>query len=629
MTESQSIPDQVVITGLSINEDLTNGPFFVDGCNTLPKLFRSRSLELTSKTAHREKTFGIWLSYSWEQFYNRARLIGLGLRSLGLKRGEVVSILSEDNKEWIYADLAIQCVGGISSGVYTTDSATQLEYLINDSASRFLFVENDEQLDKYLSIAGSVPSLTKTIVFDHEGLHDFRDDRVIFLEELYELGRALLDKEPDIFEREIDATTPDETALLIYTSGTTGMPKGVEITHGNVMYSVSLGPETLPVFPEDEQVCFLPLCHILERLISVFQPIAARSTVNFAESPDTVFDSVQEVSPTVFTGVPRVWEKIYSRVTLLVGDSTSLGRWAYGRAVAAGRAKTKFEQAGTPVPLTTGLRYRFWDFVVLRNIRRMLGLDRLRRGTTGAAPISPELLIWLRSIGVPVFEGYGMSESSGLISVNTFEDETIGSVGKAVPGSQIRIASDGEVQYIAGNCFKQYWRNPEKTDETYTEDGWLRTGDVGHLDNRGYLTITGRLKDIIITAGGKNITPAEIENRLKFSPYISDAVIIGDKRKFLSCLVMIDQENVEKHAQDNRVPFSDFASLCATSAVKELIGGIIDDVNKDFARVEQIKSFRLIDTLLTAEDDELTATMKLKRGFVEKKHKTLIDEMYV
>ena len=221
-----------------------------------------------------------------------------------------------------------------------------------------------------------------------------------------------------------------------------------------------------------------------------------------------------------------------------------------------------------------------------------------------------------------------MSETAGIMTVNLSEAEKLGSVGRVVPGAEVRIGDGGEIQYLGANCFKGYWNNPDKTEETFTRDGWLRSGDIGQIDNEGYVTITGRMKDVIITQGGKNITPAEIENRLKFSPYISDAVVIGDKRKFLSCLVMIDQENVEKYAQDRRVPFSDFASLCRTEAVVELINGVIDNVNEDFARVEQIKSFRLIDTVLTAEDDELTATMKLKRSFVEQKYNSLIDEMY-
>jgi long-chain acyl-CoA synthetase len=622
------LPESITLAGLTINRDLTRGPFFVDGHDTLAKLFLARCTELGGRTAHREKTYGIWKSFSWADFYDHARLIGLGLNALGLKRGEVVSILSEDNKEWIYADMGVQCMGGVSSGVYTTDSAEQLKYLVNDSGSTFLFVENDEQLDKYLTVAATMPGLRNVIVLDPEGLHEFRDDRVLFLQDLYELGRKTLSAHPDMFDEEAGKGRPQDTALLIYTSGTTGAPKGVEITNSNVMHSISAGPESLPTYPTDEQICFLPLCHILERLISVFQPIAARSTVNFAESPETVFENIQEVSPTLLTGVPRVWEKVYSRVMLMIGDATPFGRWAFNRAVAAGRARAEALVAGRAVPLTVQLRYRFWDFALLRNIRRMLGLDRLRRGTTGAAPISSDLLMWFRAIGVPIYEGYGMSETTGLISLNTDADEKLGSVGRAIPGAAIRIGEDGEIQYKAGNCFSGYWNKPDKTAETYTQDGWLRTGDVGRLDEDGFLFITGRLKDIIITAGGKNITPAEIENRLKFSPYISDAIIIGDKRKYLSCLIMIDQENVEKFAQDNRVPFSDFASLCAAPEVRNLIGGIVDEVNAHFARVEQIKDFRLIDTLLTAEDEELTATMKLKRGFVEKKHARLIDEMY-
>ena len=628
MTIAEKIPPQQTLHGHSFNADLTKGPYYFDGCDTLVKLFRQRCQELGGKVAHREKDYGIWLSYSWADFYEHARLIGLGLLSLGLKRGEVVSILSEDNKEWIYADLGIQSAGGVSSGIYTTDSAAQLKYLVNDSDSRFLFVENDEQLDKFLSVRDEMPGLAKVIVFDRDGLHDFSDDKVIFLDDLYALGRALLKEEPGRFDEEIAKSKPEESAILVYTSGTTGPPKGAIITHGNIIASVTGTALTLPVGPDDEQVCFLPLCHILERLLTVFTPIGLKSTVNFAESPETVFDNVREVSPHVFTAVPRVWEKIYSRISIMASEATPLGKFAFAQAVKSGLKRVKAVEAGRPVPLGTRLSYAFWDFVVLRNLRRMLGFDRLRRGTSGAAPISPDLLRWLKAVGIIVLEGYGMTESSGVISVNRLDRDKTGSVGPIVAGGEVRVAEDGEIQYRGPNVFAGYWNKPEKTAEAITEDGWLRTGDVGRVDEDGFLTITGRVKDIIITAGGKNITPAEIENRLKFSPYISDAVVIGDKRKFLTCLVMIDQENVEKFAQDHKVPFNDFRSLCAAQEVRDLIAGVVEETNREFARVEQIKDFRLIDVLLTAEDDELTATMKLKRSFVEKKHKHLIDEMY-
>lgn len=628
MTVVEKIPPQQTVRGHSFNQDLTKGPFYFDGCDTLVKLFRQRCEEMGDRVAHREKDYGIWLSYTWKDFYEHARLIGLGLLSLGLKRGEVVSLLSEDNKEWIYADLGIQSVGGIVSGVYTTDSASQLEYLVNDSDSRFLIVEGEEQLDKYLTIRDRVPGLLKVVVLDREGLHEFQDDKVIFLEELYRIGREFLKENPKRFEEEIANSKPEETAILVYTSGTTGPPKGAMISHENIIVSVVGAVLTLPVGEGEEQVCFLPLCHILERLISVFTPIGLKSTVNFAESPETVFDNLREVSPHVFTAVPRVWEKVYSRITIMAGEATWLGKWSYAQAVRTGMKRLEAIENGDPVPAGTRIAYAFWDFMVLRNLRRMLGLDRLRRGTTGAAPISPDLLKWYGAVGITLLEGYGMTESSGVISVNLIEKQKRGSVGPVVPGGELRIGEGGEIQYRGPNVFKGYWNKPEKTAETITEDGWLLTGDVGRLDNEGFLFVTGRVKDIIITAGGKNITPAEIENRLKFSPYISDAVVIGDKRKYLTCLIMIDQENVEKFAQDNKVPFNNFKSLCAAQEVRDLIQGVVEETNREFARVEQIKDFRLIDVLLTAEDEELTATMKLKRSFVETKHKKLIDDMY-
>ena len=350
--------------------------------------------------------------------------------------------------------------------------------------------------------------------------------------------------------------------------------------------------------------------------------------MNFAESPETVFANLQEVSPSTFTAVPRVWEKIYSQVLIMAQEATPAGRAAFGMALKAGMKRAEYILQGRPVPPAVAANFWLWDRLVLRNLRRMLGMDRLRRGGSGAAPISPELLKWYWAIGVPLVEGFGMTETSGIATLNTPEANHIGTIGKPAPGIDLRISDEGEIQIRGLNVFQGYWRNNAKTAETFTADGWLRTGDMGYVDADGYVTITGRLKDIIITAGGKNITPAEIESRLKFSHYISDAVIIGDRRKYLTALVMIDQENVEKFAQDRKVPFSNFASLCAAAEVRELISAEVAAVNKEFARVEQIKDFRLIDVLLTAEDEELTATMKLKRGLVEKKHAHLIEDMY-
>lgn len=623
-----SLPAQTMIRGVSINADLGGGPYLIDGADTIVKLLLKRCTAYGDRIAHREKHLGIWRAYSWRDYLDHARLIGLGLMALGLKRGDVVSILSEDRKEWLYADAAIQCVGGISSGVYVTDSASQLAYLVADSGSRFLFVENDEQLDKYIAVRDQMPSLVKAIVFDREGLHGFEDDDVIFLDDLYDLGRAHLAAYPDLFETEIGKSRPGDTALLIYTSGTSGPPKGAALTHENVMFTLSSGMHCLVSLPSDEQLCFLPLCHVLERLISMQTPIVTGATVNFAESAETVFDNVREVSPHLFVAVPRVWEKIYSRISIMVGEATALGRFAYRAALKTGMRRADCLLEGRTVPMGLKISYAFWDLVVLSNLRRMIGMSQIRRANSGAAPISPDLLRWYWGIGIPVYEGYGQTEGSGLTSVNTPQRMRNGTVGPAIDGLNVRIAPDGEIQMKGPNVFHGYWQKPARTAEAMTADGWLRTGDVGRIDADGFIIITGRLKDIIITAGGKNITPSEIENRLKFSPYISDAVVIGDRKPYLTCLIMIDQENVEKFAQDHRIPFNDFASLCAAPAVKDLIHAVVEEANSHFARVEQVKDFRIIDVLLTVEDDELTATMKLKRSFVEKKYKTLIDEMY-
>lgn len=628
MTRHASIPQMEIVKGIAINADSTQRPLLVDGCDTISALFRQRALAEPDRIAHREKTLGIWRAYTWGDYWTHAKWIGLGLQRLGLQRGEVVQILSEDRREWLYFDQGVQGVGGISSGIYTTDSASQVAYILRDSRCRFLVVENEEQLDKFLDIPDGAPGVDKVIILDPEGLHDLKGDRFLFLPELYALGQQHEAEHPGRFEAEIDKAQAQDVALLIYTSGTTGAPKGAMLTHENILHAIQGGLRNLAVRPGAEQLCFLPLCHIFERNNSAYFPIAARSVVNFAESPETVFDNLREVSPEVFAAVPRVWEKVYSRVLILASEATWIGRLAYGLAMKAGLARAAAETGGRRLSLAGRLGVALADLLVFRNLRQLLGMDRLEQGISGAAPISPELIRWYRAIGVPVFEGYGMTENAANCTVNRPGADRLGTVGQAMPGIALRITEDGEIQSRGFANFRGYWNLPEKTAETFSHDGWLRTGDIGRLDPDGFLTITGRLKDIIITAGGKNITPAEIESRLKFSHYISDAVIIGDRRKFLTALIMIDQENVEKYAQTHRVPFADFASLTRAPQVQELIRAEVDQVNKEFARVEQIKDFRLIDVLLTAEDDELTATMKLKRSFVEKKHKALIDDMY-
>ncbi|MCW9035798.1 MAG: long-chain fatty acid--CoA ligase [Rhodospirillales bacterium] len=602
-------------------------PVIIDGCDTIPKLFRQRVEKHGDKIALREKDLGIWRSVTWKEYGQKAKEIGLGLISLGLEPGERVSILSENNKEWLFADLGIISAGGVSSGVYTTDSAKQLQYLLTDSDSKYLLVENDEQLDKILAVRDNVPELRKIIVMDMEGLRDFDDEQVISINDLYDRGRIYGEKNPDVWDSRIENVKQEDLVILIYTSGTTGPPKGAMINHRNILFQSQNVLNYLVYGEGDEQLSFLPLYHIAERTFTVFYPLMTGSTVNFVEGPDTVFENIQEVSPTIFFAVPRIWEKFYSGITIRLKDASKFSQWAYHKAITIGHEAAEYELENKPVP--SGLAFKRWlsSKLALRNIKILLGLDRIKWAITGAAPISPDLIKWFMALGIDMYEVYGQTENTGTATSNQPGKNKIGTIGPAAPNTEVKISDQGEILLRGPHVFMGYLNKPEKTAETIM-DGWLHTGDVGNIDNEGFIKITDRMKDIIITAGGKNITPSEWENQLKFSPYISDAVVIGDKRKFLTCLVMIDQENVEKFAQDANVPFTNYASLCKADEVVKLIGEEVERVNKNFARVETVKKYRLIDQLLTAEDDELTPTMKLKRSFVNEKYKDLIDAMY-
>ena len=604
-----------------------SGNIVFDGCDTLPKLFRKRYTEEAGKIAMREKDLGIWRSISWADYGEAARNVGQGLMAMGLARGDVVSILSETNKEWMFADLGAICAGASSSGVYTTDSAKQLDYIVNDSRSVFLFVENEEQLDKYLRVRDSVPTLKKVIVMDLEGLRGFEDPMTMSWEELLQLGRRYGEENPAAWDERIDGSAPDDTPILVYTSGTTGPPKGAMISNRNILFQVGNGNAILNFREGDNQLAFLPLSHIAERGFSMFLSIAFKTVVNFAESPETVAENVREVAPHYLFAVPRVWEKFYSGFMIQMQDATWVGKRLYGWAIGVGERIADRRIEGMEPPLRDRLLYRLADFLVLRNVKTLIGLRRARWAATGAAPISPDLIRWYLALGIDMVELYGQTENSGVATSNRPDEFKVGSVGMALPGTEVKISDRGEILIRGPHVFQGYLNNPEKTAETVV-DGWLHTGDVGWVDNQGFFRITDRLKDIIVTAGGKNVTPSEFENQLKFSPYIADAVIVGDRRKFLSCLVMIDEDNVMKYAQDNDVPFSNYASLCRAEPVQRLIQGEIDRVNRDFARVEQVKAFRLIEQVLMPEDEELTPTMKLKRSFVSAKYKDLIDSMY-
>ncbi|PKO45407.1 MAG: long-chain fatty acid--CoA ligase [Betaproteobacteria bacterium HGW-Betaproteobacteria-3] len=597
--------------------------------DTIPAVFWNAVQQRGDRVWMRQKKLGIWRSWTWTHTGDAVREIAAGLMSLGFGKGDTASILSNTVIEWVLADLAILSAGGVSNGIYPTDAASQVHYLCEDSRSTVLFVEDDEQLDKALEVRAQLPGLKKVIVFDMEGLRNLDDPGVISLAQLREQGRTWLADQPDAVARAAAACQPDDLAILVYTSGTTGKPKGAMHSQRGLVYTVR-GYNTLIAQDEhDERMCFLPLCHIAERMGGEYFALYTGSVLNFVENPETIPENVREIAPTVFTAVPRVWEKFYSGVMISLKEASWLQQAVYAWGIGVGMQIADRVLAGQAVGSGLKLQFTLARWLALNNVRKLIGIHRARFCVTGAAPISPDLVKWYMALGVPMLEVWGMTESCGAATGVPATRMKPGSIGPAASYNEVRLdPATGEILVRGTNVFMGYLNQPEKTAETLDADGWLHTGDVGTVDADGYFRITDRMKDIIITAGGKNITPSELENELKFSPYITDAVVIGDKLPYLTVIIMVDQENVEKYAQDHDVPFSNYASLTHAREVQELIQGEIDRVNAKFARVEQIKKFFLLETQLSAEDEELTPTMKLKRKLVQTKYAPQIEAMY-
>jgi long-chain acyl-CoA synthetase len=581
------------------------------------------------RPAIRAKKFGIWQPTSWRQWLRISKEIAYGLHAIGFRPGDVASIIANAVPEWVFADMGILCAGGVSSGIYPTDSAAQVEYLVNDSRTQVIFVEDEEQLDKILTCRVRCPTLEKIVVFDMDGLSSFSDPMVMSLAEFMAAGRNHINDREALWEQMTASRSASDLAVLVYTSGTTGPPKGAMHSNRGVTHQMRHANDLFPFTADDEErLVFLPLCHVAERIGGYYTSLALGSVMNFAESPETVPDNLREVQPTAFLAVPRIWEKFYSGVTIALKDATPFQNWMYRHALAAGYRLTDCRLEGETPSLSLRLANRAAYWLVFRNIRRMLGLDRCRLAFTGAAPIAPDLIRWYLALGIDMREVYGQTENCGVATVMPSDRVKLGSVGKAAPWGEVKISPEGEILIKGDYLFMGYLNQPERTAEAIDAKGWLHTGDVGSIDNEGFVKITDRMKDIIITSGGKNITPSEIENQLKFSPYISDTVVVGDKRAYLTCLVMIDQENVEKFAQDHDIPFTNYASLCRAAEIQDLIQREIEVVNGNLARVETIKKFFLIERQLTPEDEELTPTMKLKRNFVNTRYASEIDAMY-
>jgi len=553
----------------------------------------------------------------------------MGLHVLGMRVQDRVSILSNTRAEWVWADLAILSLGGTSAGIYPTDAVSQVHYILSDSQSRFLFVEDEEQLDKALAVLPELPSLSKIIVLDDKGLRHFDHPQVLSLEALRQVGARALLQASDKFDSLREASSPDHLAILVYTSGTTGKPKGAMHHQSGLVYAIRGHTQIIAQTPQDERMCFLPLCHIAERVGGAFVCMFTGTKINFVENPETVPENIREISPTIILAVPRVWEKFQSGVYLSLKESTRFEQFMFHWAIGLGTTIADRFLSGQSIALHQRLAYRLAQWLVLANVRKSLGIDQARFLLSGAAPISPKILRWFFALGVPMFEIWGMTETCGGSCANYPGSIKLGSIGIAAPHNEMKLdPATGEILIRGPNIFSGYLNLPEKTQEMFDAEGWMHTGDVGTQDAQGFFAITDRMKDIIITAGGKNITPSELENELKASPYITDAVIVGDRLPYLTAIIMVDHDNVEQYAQSRDIGFTNYESLTQASEIKELIQSEVDQVNQKFARVEQIKKFFLLSKKLSPEDEEVTPTMKLKRKLVIEKYADLISQMY-
>ena len=596
--------------------------------DTLPGRLVHLGHERGDDPALREKRMGVWEERSWASYLDHVLAAAIAMLDAGVQRGDHVAILSENREEWVFADLAAQSIGARSVGVYPTNPEPEVAYILSHSESVLVVCEDQEQVDKVVAIAGQTPTVTSVVVVDPRGTRDYADRRLVSWQGFLAGGLEQLEaRREEVLER-IAAIDPDEPAMIVYTSGTTGPPKGAMLSSRNVTSSADAGVTAFGYSSKEQVLSYLPLCHVAEKIFTLYLPLATGAVVHFGESIDTVAEDLRQVSPTVFVGVPRIWEKMHSSVLVKIGDSSRLKRWLFNIGIAQGQRLSAKKQAGKGFNPVDHLVWKVLDLLVFRALQERLGLRRCWFPVSGAAPVAPELLRWFHGIGVEIAEGYGQTECAGVSHANPPNGAKIGTVGPVIPGVECMLGVGDEVLVRGPQVFVGYLHNEEATAATVDGDGWLHTGDVGTIDEDGYLSITGRIKDIIITARGKNLSPEQIENQMKTSPYIKECVAIGDGRKFISALVQIDGENVGDWASRKGIAYTSFQDLTEKPEVIELVEAEVRRCNEHLARVEQVRAVRLLPKELHQDDDELTATQKVRRSAFYERYDHLIEEMY-
>ena len=588
-------------------------------------MFVDRVRRYANQTCLRYKSDGRWVDLDWSEVDRWVRQIGLGLIELGFKKGDKLCLLSENRPEWAFVDLATLSIGGAVATIYATDTARQCAFIVNDSAARFVACSNNNQLEKILAEKHNLKTLEKVILFDPIKDITDKDPIVMTLGELRDLGRDSEDREA--FDRRVAEVTADDDLTLIYTSGTTGEPKGAVLTHRNVMSNVEALLKVLSVEAGDSCLSFLPLSHSFERTAGHFTMLHAAVPIAYAESFDSLLQDIKEVRPTVMVGVPRMYEKMHGRVFDLLEQENFVRRTGFELALEVGRRVSKHRLEKRPIPRSLALQYYAARRLAFAEIHASLG-GRIRLLASGGAPLAQEIAEFFHAVGITILEGYGLTETSPIISCNTPEALRFGTVGRPLPGVEVRIAADGEILVRGPNVMKEYFHNPEATREIIDENGWLHTGDIGEFDTQGFLKITDRKKDILVTAGGKNVAPQNIENLFKLSRFIEQINVVGDRRKFLTAVIAPAFEELEAWARENKVPFRERKDLVAKPEVIELIQREVDQANGQLARFETIKKFVLADVPFTPDNDMLTPSLKVRRKAVNTRFAREIERLY-
>ena len=591
--------------------------------DTVGRVFQNRVERQGSRVALRVKRDGSWRDITWEQWGRNVKTFGMGLLALGLKEREVVALLSENRPEWTYVDLAALSVNAVDAPIYATNIPEQVEHIVKDSGARFIVVSTEEQLAKVKEIKEAVPGLEKAILMDPAEAHP--EDWILTFEEVQKLGEE--QGSPELFEERLGNTKPADLATLIYTSGTTGAPKGVMLTHDNFISNIRGVLEAVSMHDTDVALSFLPLSHSFERLAGYYTMMSTGGTIVYAESIDKVPDNIQEIRPTVMCSVPRLYEKMHTRVLTTVEDGPPLKRKIFHWGLGVGSEVSKLISARKEIPAGLKLKYGLADKLVFGKLRERMG-GRLRFFISGGAPLAREIAEFFHAAGLLILEGYGLTETTPVITCNRPDSFKLGSVGQPLSNLQVKIATDGEILVKGPSIMAGYYNRPEDTKEVLSEDGWFCTGDIGYLDQDNFLYITDRKKDIIVTAGGKNIAPQNIENLLKLNRFIEQVCVIGDKRKYLSALIIPSFPELDAFAQEKGVPTADRAQLVQHPEVQKLYEEAVKHANAQLARYETLKRFIVLPVEFTQASGELTPTLKVKRKIVNQKYKDQIDGMY-